>query len=87
MTIRAASIALAVLLLSATGPAQTRQARPNILFVIADDWSHPHAGAYGDGTVATPAFDRIAREGVLFRRAFDIAVDRAHGVERATIHM
>jgi carbon-monoxide dehydrogenase medium subunit len=25
--------------------------------------------------------------GVLFRRAFDIAVDRAHGVERATIHM
>lgn len=73
MTIRAASIALAVLLLSATGPAQTRQARPNILFVIADDWSHPHAGAYGDGTVATPAFDRIAREGVLFRRAFTAA--------------
>jgi carbon-monoxide dehydrogenase medium subunit len=25
--------------------------------------------------------------GVLFRRAFDIAVDRARGVERATIHM
>jgi carbon-monoxide dehydrogenase medium subunit len=25
--------------------------------------------------------------GVLFRRAFDVAVDRARGVERATIHM
>jgi carbon-monoxide dehydrogenase medium subunit len=25
--------------------------------------------------------------GVLFRRAFDVAIDRARGVERATIHM
>ena len=73
-TIRTASIALAaLLLLTVTGPAQTRQAPPNILFVIADDWSYPHAGAYGDRTVATPAFDRIAREGVLFRRAFTAA--------------
>ncbi len=44
--------------------------RPNILFCIADDWSWPHAGAYGDRVVKTPAFDRVAREGVLFRRAF-----------------
>jgi arylsulfatase A-like enzyme len=73
-TIRTALIALAaLLLLTITGPAQTRQAPPNILFVIADDWSYPHAGAYGDRTVATPAFDRIAREGVLFRRAFTAA--------------
>lgn len=43
---------------------------PNILFVIADDWSFPHAGAYGDRGVRTPAFDRIAREGVLFTNSF-----------------
>lgn len=43
--------------------------RPNILFAIADDWS-PHAGAYGTPWVKTPAFDRIAREGLLFRNAF-----------------
>ena len=43
--------------------------RPNILFAIADDWG-PHAGAYGTGWVETPAFDRIAREGLLFRHAF-----------------
>lgn len=46
------------------------QNRPNILFCIADDWSYPHAGAYGDSLVQTPAFDRIAREGVLFTNAF-----------------
>lgn len=47
--------------------------RPNVLFVIADDWSAPHAGAYGDRTVRTPAFDRVAREGALFGNAFTLA--------------
>lgn len=44
--------------------------RPNILFAIADDWSFGHAGAYGTTWVRTPAFDRVAREGVLFTRAY-----------------
>ena len=44
--------------------------RPNILFCIADDWSWPHAGIYGDKTVRTPNFDRVAREGALFNNAF-----------------
>lgn len=44
--------------------------RPNILFAIADDWGWPHAGAYGDPVVQTPAFDRLASEGVLFNHAY-----------------
>ncbi len=44
--------------------------RPNILFCIADDWGWPHAGAYGDRVVKTPAFDRVAREGILFQHAY-----------------
>ena len=44
--------------------------RPNILFAIADDWSFGHAGAYGCDWVRTPAFDRVAGEGILFRRAY-----------------
>lgn len=44
--------------------------RPNILFVIADDWSWPHAGAYGDKIVKTPAFDKVAQQGILFNNAF-----------------
>lgn len=27
---------------------------PNILLAIADDWSWPHAGLYGDSVVRTP---------------------------------
>ena len=44
--------------------------RPNILFCITDDQSWAHAGAYGSKMVNTPAFDRVAREGVLFNHAF-----------------
>ncbi|TVQ28537.1 MAG: heparan N-sulfatase, partial [Spirochaetaceae bacterium] len=43
--------------------------RPNILFCLADDASL-HFGAYGCPWVSTPAFDRVAREGVIFTNAF-----------------
>ena len=46
------------------------QDRPNILFVIADDWGWPHAGVYGCDWVDTPNFDRVAEGGVLFTNAF-----------------
>ncbi len=45
-------------------------AKPNILFAIADDWSFGHAGAYGCNWVKTPAMDRVAREGMLFTHAY-----------------
>jgi arylsulfatase A-like enzyme len=44
--------------------------RPNLLFVIADDVSYPHLGAYGTDWVTTPACDRIAAEGFRFDRAY-----------------
>jgi arylsulfatase A-like enzyme len=53
--------------------AQAPPKQPNILLAIADDWSWPHAGAYNDPTVKTPVFDRVAREGALFTRAFAAA--------------
>ncbi|MFO1023316.1 MAG: sulfatase [Planctomycetales bacterium] len=51
--------------------------KPNVLFLFADDWGR-YASIYAerDGTgtlndvVQTPHFDQLAREGVLFRRAF-----------------
>ena len=43
--------------------------RPNILFCIADDWGL-HAGAYGTPWVKTPAFDRVAKDGLLFSHAY-----------------
>ena len=53
-----------------TVPAFRANARPNILFALADDWSYGHAGAYGCTWVKTPAMDRVAREGILFTQAY-----------------
>ena len=58
-------------------PRQQRAARPNILFCFADDWGR-YASIFAElerqpspnQVVKTPNIDRVAREGVLFRRAF-----------------
>lgn len=44
--------------------------QPNILFAIADDQSFPYASVYGECGVKTPAFDKVAKQGVLFTNAF-----------------
>jgi arylsulfatase A-like enzyme len=47
--------------------------QPNIVFCIFDDASFQHFGAYGFGLnkwVNTPGFDRVAKEGLLFTRAY-----------------
>ena len=64
---------LGAVLAGGLGARQPAPSRPNILVIIADDWSYPHASAYGDRVVKTPTFDRVAREGVLFRNAFAAA--------------
>ena len=68
MMCQPSKLAVAAFLLSAL-PLHAAD-RPNIVFAIADDWGRPHAGAYGDEGVKTPAFDRLAREGVLFENAY-----------------
>ncbi len=52
-------------------PAHAQTTQPNILFIIFDDWNgSTHAGAYGCDWVKTPNFDRVAKEGALFKNAF-----------------
>ncbi len=45
-------------------------AKPNILWLVAEDFSATFAGAYGDPLARTPTFDRLAKEGILFERAY-----------------
>ena len=44
--------------------------RPNILIAMGDDISYPHMGAYGTAWTKTPAFDRVAKEGILFSNVY-----------------
>ena len=77
MLMRKIFFSLLVVLFGSSGLSAADGKRPNILFAFADDWGR-FASAYarldGPGTindaVRTPNFDRLASEGVLFRRAF-----------------
>lgn len=44
--------------------------RPNILFILADDMGVADCSCYGAPQIRTPAIDRIAAEGLLFRQAY-----------------
>ena len=53
----------------AAGDIAESEQPPNVLFVIVDDL-RPQLGAYGFEFMHTPSMDRLAEEGLLFRRAY-----------------
>ena len=63
----AAALAMAARPASAQG---TPGARPNILVLVADDLGWRDSGPYGNAAVRTPNIDRLARSGLLVKRAF-----------------
>ena len=67
------ALAIAVAALAATHdfnaePAQSR--RPDVIVVLTDQQRADAFGAAGAGDLHTPVMDRLARQGVLFTRAF-----------------
>ena len=44
--------------------------RPNLLFILTDEQRHDTLRAYGNDVIQTPNLDRLAGEGVVFRRAY-----------------
>ena len=59
-------------MLAANGAPAAEPARPNILWLVAEDFG-PHLGCYGTQQVWTPNLDRLAAEGVRYTRAFTTA--------------
>lgn len=70
ISLRHSTIFLILILLISCHKESEPQSRPNILFAIADDASWNHFGAYGCTWVKTPAFDRVAKDGILFNKAY-----------------
>jgi arylsulfatase A-like enzyme len=50
--------------------AQASAARPNIVFILADDIGYGDLGCYGATKVRTPNTDRLAKEGIRFTNAY-----------------
>jgi arylsulfatase A-like enzyme len=61
---------LAVALFAAGAAAGAPSARPNVVFIMADDHAAHAISAYGSRVNETPSLDRLAREGMLFESAF-----------------
>ena len=64
---------LAVLLLVASplaGIAAGASAKPNVIFILADDLGYGDVGAFGQKLIKTPHIDRLAAEGMKFTHAY-----------------
>jgi arylsulfatase A-like enzyme len=59
-----------VLLLIGTNVHAQNKKRPNIIFVLCDDHAYQAISAYGGHLNQTPQIARIAKEGMLFNRAY-----------------
>ena len=46
------------------------QAKPNIVFIYADDLGYGDVSAYGSTKLKTPGIDKLAKQGVLFTNAY-----------------
>ncbi|HEY9559798.1 MAG TPA: sulfatase, partial [Anseongella sp.] len=56
---------------------------PNIVLIVSDDHAYQAISAYGGNLMQTPNMDRIAGEGVLFRKAY--VTNSLCGPSRATL--
>ena len=50
--------------------AQQAAARPNVVYVMADDLGYGDLGSYGQKEIQTPNIDRLAREGMRFTQFY-----------------
>ena len=76
-TARVSVLAFAVLQLTssvplAAEPASKAEGKPNIVYLLADQWRAAATGYAGDPNVKTPNLDRLAKEGLNFRNAVSV---------------
>lgn len=63
---------LITLLLLVPSSPLTAASKPNILYLLADEWRPTATGYAGDPNVKTPNLDRLAKEGLNYRNAMSV---------------
>jgi arylsulfatase A-like enzyme len=62
--------ALGIAFLCGSSAAAEAPARPNIVFILADDLGYGDLGCYGQKQIRTPNLDRLAAEGMRFTQCY-----------------
>ena len=63
-------IGFCCLLISFSSFSQSKESKPNIVFILVDDLGWMDIGANGSSFYETPNVDKLAKEGVRFTRAY-----------------
>src|SRR4051812_25917889 len=61
-----------LLLVAIASSAAPAMRRPNIVYLLADQWRAQATGYAGDRNIHTPNLDRLAKEGLQFRNAVSV---------------
>ncbi|MCE6987556.1 sulfatase [Dyadobacter sp. CY323] len=61
-----------ILLLSLPASAQKSEKRPNILFILVDDWGWTDLSSAGSKYYETPNIDKLAKQGLKFTQAYSV---------------
>ena len=69
-TITRRTLYAAIALAAVFATSATAQDRPNVLLIMTDNQSPNLLGAYGNRDIRTPNIDQLARDGLLFERAY-----------------
>jgi len=51
---------------------QSKQTKPNVMFIFADDQTYESIGAYGQLNIKTPNLDRLVKRGVSFTHTYNM---------------
>jgi len=57
-------------LTAVNNPEKSKNQKPNVIFILLDDFGYTDLGCYGSRYYETPNIDRLAREGVRFTNAY-----------------
>ncbi len=85
-TTAASSLALAGM--GSGRPAWAQSAKPNIVFIMADDLGYADVSCYGQRDYTTPNIDRLAVEGLKFTQAYAnsaVLLGDTHGVDHRAL--
>ncbi len=68
--LKISTFALGFMLIGGIISCKSKDARPNIIFILVDDLGCPQLGCYGNSYYQTPHIDKLANEGMRFSNAY-----------------